>query len=135
MAGGRGGGLKGISQEGEQFIAFIEDAAGGIREVRTGEAIGEGRIREITLHEVRLESGGRVMPIEVGQMLDGRGAAAEPVLGTPVLAAQSTPQQKQAARTGRRSGTAAASPAKSPRPKTGDPAGPNGRQYTFGDPR
>jgi hypothetical protein len=125
--------LKGISQEGEQFIAFIEDA-GGIREVRAGEALGDGRVREITLHEVRFESGGQVRPIEVGQMLDGRGAVAEPVLGTPVLAAQSAAQQKLAARSGA-TAPPTASPAKSPRPKTGDPAAPNGRQYTFGDPR
>jgi hypothetical protein len=131
--------LKGISQEGDQFTAFIEDATGGIREVRAGEAIGEGRIREITLHEVRLESGGRVMPIEVGQMLDGRGAAADPAPTTPALA-QATPQAKQAARAAAATPTpaaaaAAAAVAKSPRPKTGDPAGGGGRAYTFGDPR
>jgi hypothetical protein len=128
--------LKGISQEGEQFIAFIEDAGGGVREVRAGEALGDGRVREITLHEVRFESGGQVRPIEVGQMLDGRGAVAEPMLGTPVLAAQSPAQQKKlAARTAATTPPAVAAPAKSPRPKTGDPAAPNGRQYTFGDPR
>jgi hypothetical protein len=122
--------LKGISQEGEQFIAFIEDAAGGMREVRAGEALGEGRIREITLHEVRFESGGRVMPIEVGQMMDGRGAAADPAPATPALA-QSPAQQKQPAR------AAVATPAvaKPVRPKPADPAGASGRAYTFGDPR
>ena len=131
--------LKGISQEGAQFIAFIEDAAGGMREVRAGEALGGGRVREITLHEVKLESGGRVMPIEVGQVLDGHGAVADPAPGTPVLA-QSPAQQQQkpigrTAAPGATSAAAAAAAAKSPRPKPGDPAGPNGRTYTFGDPR
>ena len=127
--------LKGISQEGGQFIAFIEDGGGAIREVRAGEALGDGRVREITLHEVRFESAGQVRPIEVGQMLDGRGAASDPNPATPVLALSPAMTSKQPTRVAAATPAVAPAPTKSPRPKSGDPASPNGRAYTFGDPR
>ena len=62
--------LKGITQEDSQFTAYITDVVGGrILALHVGDAIGSGRICDITLHDVGYQSGTTVTRIEVGQGL------------------------------------------------------------------
>jgi len=67
--------LKGISQEDLRFSAFVEDAvAKRIVEVHVGEALGGGRIADMTVRDLGYEVGGKVMRIEIGSGLNGSAA-------------------------------------------------------------
>ena len=66
--------LKGISQEDRRFTAFVADPKGrGVTELHVGEGSPVGRVREITLEDVAIEAGGRVVRVQVGQKFDPSG--------------------------------------------------------------
>lgn len=69
--------LKGISQEDQHFTAFVADRSGDrVVEIHVGDALPAGRVREITLEDVAIESEGRVVRVQVGQVFEA-GVSAE----------------------------------------------------------
>jgi hypothetical protein len=64
--------LKGISQQGSERIAFFEDSrTGKTTRARIGEAVAQGKIKNITLDNVEYELNGKLTKTEVGKNLEG----------------------------------------------------------------
>ncbi len=64
--------LTGISRRDDEYVAFFENTATGLtRRIRTGQAVGKGKIGSITLDGVEYERDGAVTQIEVGRSLTG----------------------------------------------------------------
>jgi len=69
--------LRGVVQQGEELIAFLEDGRTGVTSrARIGDAIASGRLSGITLDSVQYESDGQTATIEIGKNLVGGGSAA-----------------------------------------------------------
>ena len=59
--------LRGVVRDDSQFLAFVEDTASHRTiQLRSGDSVGAGRIKDITLETVAYESGGKLMRIQVG---------------------------------------------------------------------
>ena len=63
--------LAGVVQQGDEFIAFIEDSRGGTKAVRSGDEIAEGRVKTINLASIRFEQDGKTTTIKIGDSLQG----------------------------------------------------------------
>lgn len=71
--------LKGISQEDARFNAFVEDiTVKRVMEYHVGDAVGNGRIVDMTLRDLGYEVDGKVMRIEIGSGMNGS-AAGQPM--------------------------------------------------------
>jgi len=91
--------LKGVSQRGRQFVAFVEQPnGGGVLEVGVDHALGRGRVRGISLRALDYEVDGKLNRVEVGQAVASDGAPAPAVPAAP--ATRPAPAQV-ARRTGR----------------------------------
>jgi hypothetical protein len=67
--------LKGVSQRGRQFVAFVEQPNGaGVLEVGVDHALGRGRVCGISLRAMDYEVDGKVSRVEVGQAVAPDGA-------------------------------------------------------------
>ena len=64
--------LKGVVQQGKELIAFLEDTrAATTSRARIGDAVGQGRLANITLDHVEYELDGQTEKIEIGSNLAG----------------------------------------------------------------
>jgi hypothetical protein len=64
--------LTGIGQEGSETAAFIEDTRTGLTlRARTGDAVGKGKLAEISLDCIEYECEGSIRRIEIGTTLAG----------------------------------------------------------------
>jgi hypothetical protein len=64
--------LKGIVQEGGEFIAFLEDTQSGrILRVRKGDSIMNGKVKSLTLDSLEYEVGDRTTVVTMGLNLQG----------------------------------------------------------------
>ncbi|HUS46705.1 MAG TPA: hypothetical protein VM098_01190 [Phycisphaerae bacterium] len=64
--------LTGISRHDDEYVAFFENTATGLTSrIGTGQPVGKGRTRSITLDGVEYERDGAVTQIEVGRTLTG----------------------------------------------------------------
>lgn len=71
--------LRGISQQGRGFVAFVEDTASKVaRPVHVGDTIGRGKVIDIDLHAVKFSAGRQTTRIIVGQTFDGGTSSAVP---------------------------------------------------------
>jgi hypothetical protein len=71
--------LKGILGEDARISAYVEDTASKtMLEVHVGDALGPGRVVELTPSELVYGVGGTTRRIQVGQLLDGTPAAVDP---------------------------------------------------------
>ena len=93
--------LKGVSQRGRQFVAFVEQPnGGGVLEVGINHALGRGRVRGISLRALDFEVDGKLNRVEVGQALGGAPDGAPAPADTAAPATRPAPAQV-ARRTGR----------------------------------
>ena len=64
--------LRGLARDDTSFIAFIEDTASHrTLQLKSGDAVAAGRIRQISLDALAYESGGKLTQVRVGQNLLG----------------------------------------------------------------
>jgi len=111
--------LKGISQRGHEFVAFVERGdTRQILELRVNNTLGRGRVRGMTLQSLDYEDDGKLTRVEVGHPLGGTlaGAAPAPVAAAPApAAALTTTRPARAAPAGpERGGFASGARAKKP---------------------
>jgi len=75
--------LTGVAQR-DRGIAFIEDTrTGQTARVRTGDAIGKGKVVKITLSHIEYQRDGRIVKIEIGSNLAGSTVSNMPVTTSP----------------------------------------------------
>ena len=64
--------LKGIVQENNEFIAFVEDKRdGGVRQLRQGDSVARGAIKALNLDTLEYEMGDQVTTVRLGSDLEG----------------------------------------------------------------
>ena len=68
--------LKGIVQEGDKFIAFLEDnRSNGVLRLREGDSVARGVVKNFTLDSIEYQLDGRTISVPLGRDLEGgRGA-------------------------------------------------------------
>ena len=87
--------LKGIVQENNAFIAFLEDSRGGdILRVRKGESIARGVIKALSLDSIEYQLEDRTISVTMGHDLEGgRGAVTMTQLFEWSQTSSATPQE------------------------------------------
>jgi hypothetical protein len=76
--------LTGVGRRDGEYVAFFENTASEITvRARTGQAVGQGRIKAITLDAVEYERDGAVTRIQVGDALQGGRFVRETVAAAP----------------------------------------------------
>jgi hypothetical protein len=77
--------LKGIAQENNQFIAFVEDTqGGGVQRLRSGDHVARGTVKTLSLDALEYQLEDKTISVKMGCDLEGtRVAAAAPVVSTP----------------------------------------------------
>jgi hypothetical protein len=64
--------LKGIAQENNHFIAFVEDKrTGSVLHLREGDPIARGRVKSLNLDVLEYEFQGKTTPVRMGSDLEG----------------------------------------------------------------
>jgi hypothetical protein len=64
--------LKGIVQEGDKFIAFIEDnRSNSVLRLREGDGVARGIIKNFTLDSIEYQSEGRTISVPLGRDMEG----------------------------------------------------------------
>ncbi len=64
--------LKGVAQENNQFIAFVEDKrTGSVLRLREGDPIARGRVKSLNLDGLEYEFQGKTTPVRMGSDLEG----------------------------------------------------------------
>ena len=87
--------LKGIAQQGQDLVAFLEDTRTGVTtRARTGDSVARGRLKNITLDRVEYELEERVTAARIGEGLTGAAPASET---GPVVAPAAAGKDSEAA--------------------------------------
>jgi len=64
--------LRGVSQQGERWVAFFENLQSGVTtRVQKGEDLARGKVTAITLDNIEYDVNGETVQVAVGQTLDG----------------------------------------------------------------
>ncbi len=64
--------LKGIVQEGDKFIAFLEDnRSNGVLRLREGDSVARGVVRNFSLDSIEYQLDGRTISVPLGRDLEG----------------------------------------------------------------
>ncbi len=64
--------LKGIAQENNQFVAFVEDKrTGSVLRLREGDPVARGRVKSLNLDSLEYEFQGKTTPVRMGSDLEG----------------------------------------------------------------
>ena len=64
--------LRGVSQQGDRWVAFFENLQSGVTSrAQKGDEIARGKVQAISLDQVEYELNGQVVQVAVGQTLDG----------------------------------------------------------------
>jgi hypothetical protein len=94
--------LRGVVQENNQFIAFIEDTQGGrFLRLRQNDSVARGVLKSLSLDSVEYQFGDKTITINIGSDLEGgRGAVAT---GEPSDYPQNSSSAAQPAETGQQS--------------------------------
>ncbi|MBN1507830.1 MAG: hypothetical protein JW955_13350 [Sedimentisphaerales bacterium] len=98
--------LKGIVQENDQFIAFVEDTqGGGVLRLRQGDRVARGRIKALNLDALEYEMEGKTVNVQLGCDLEGArrtttavdlfSLSQTPSLTSTTAAGQQAPSQQQ----------------------------------------
>ena len=69
--------LKGIIQQNQACVAFLEDTRTGITtQARIGDSVAQGKLKSITTGQMEYELEGRVITVRIGENLEGESTAA-----------------------------------------------------------
>ena len=64
--------LTGIVKQGDEWLAFLEDArTGAVSKLRVGDGVLEGRVAAITMDSIDYEKDGRIAHVAMGDNLEG----------------------------------------------------------------
>ncbi len=110
--------LKGLVQENNQFIAFIEDTqAGGVLQLRQGDKVARGAIKTLNLDALEYQLEDKTISVKLGCDLEGTRAPVTVVVEEPQVA----PQTSAPAATSTSASTGAPALTVTQPPKTGQP--------------
>jgi len=79
--------FRGVMREGSQAVAFIDDGNRTMR-LKTGDKIGRGEIREISLNQLLYQVGDRTITVDIGMNLTGTGIMTSTTQPSPGSQAQ-----------------------------------------------